>query len=58
MEEIISYLKEQLSLQGERWKVSQGREDVKDCIATVEAINVLEERAYGKPITDITYVLG
>ncbi|MFD3260857.1 hypothetical protein ACE3MQ_19875 [Paenibacillus lentus] len=58
MEDIISYLKEHLSQQGGRWKESQDREHIKDCIATVEAINILEERAYGKPITDITYIMG
>lgn len=58
VEDIITFLKEQLSQQGERWKTSQDRELIKDCIATVEAINILEERAYGKSITDITYMLG
>jgi hypothetical protein len=53
----INFLKEQLILQGEKWKNDRDMESMRDCLALVEAINALEERAYGKIITDITYVL-
>lgn len=58
MEKAISYLKEQLFVAGKAWKEdTSDKECMRDCLALVEAINALEERLYGKPITDITFVL-
>jgi hypothetical protein len=57
LENTIQYLKERLSLRGEQWKNTKDKEYMRDCLALVEAINALEERLYGKRITDITFVL-
>lgn len=57
MESVILYLKEQLEREGEHWKITKDKEIMRDCLALVEAINALEIRVYGKPITDITFVL-
>jgi len=57
VESVILYLKEQLRREGEHWKETKDKEIMRDWLALVEAINALEDRVYGKPITDITYVL-
>lgn len=58
MENEIHYLKERLDLKGVQWKNTKDKEYMRDCLALIEAINALEERLYGKQITNITYVLG
>jgi hypothetical protein len=57
LENTIQYLKDRLDLKGEQWKNTRDKEYMRDCLALIEAINVLEERLYGKKITDITFVL-
>lgn len=57
MKDSIQYLKEQLDLKGEQYKNTRNIEYMRDCLAIIDAINVLEERRYGKKITDITFVL-
>lgn len=59
IENTINYLKEQLELAGNLWKKdTASNEKMQDCTALLEAINVLEERAYGERITSITYIMG
>lgn len=59
LENTICYLKEKLEALGEKWKQDHNnKEAMRDCLAVLEAINVLEERAHGQRITSITYILG
>jgi len=57
LENSINFLKEQLIAAGEKWKGGMDVEPMRDCLAIVEAINVLEERAFGRMITTIAYIL-
>lgn len=57
LEIIINLMKAQLIADGERWKATQDKEAMRDCLAVIQAINVLEDRLYNREITDITYIL-
>lgn len=57
MEKSIAYLKDQVILKGNEWKKEPSRELMRDCLALIQAINVLEHRLYGKEITDITIIM-
>lgn len=57
LEEAINYLKGKLIETGEEWNKTKDKNAMRDCLALVDSINALEDRAYGRVITDITYVL-
>lgn len=53
-EDILDYLREKLRESGSVWRKTRDREKVKDCLVIIEAMNTIEERAYGRKQTTIT----
>lgn len=53
-EDILDYLRRKLRESGSEWRKTRNREKVKDCLVIIEAMNTMEERAYGRKQTTIT----
>lgn len=54
MDEIINELKQHLFARADQLRTNLNDSELKhDCIALVEAVNILEQRAYGRMITTL-----
>ncbi|MBP1913259.1 hypothetical protein J2Z23_000191 [Lederbergia galactosidilyticus] len=58
MDEIINELKQHLYARADQLRTNLDDDEIKrDCIALVEAVNILEQRAYGRMITTLFSII-